>query len=154
MKCEKVQKLMLLQDSGELGAHSERVLEEHILGCDTCRGFKRLLIETKEHVETADGPREKVLQDIKRAARLQTPALKKHNAFYWKPAFATVATVLIGLGLFFSSFRPDSVGLELVLEDTQLLSTEDQAVRVMYNGLSEDDLAFNFLMTYEDNGQG
>jgi hypothetical protein len=36
--------------------------------------------------------------------------------------------------------------------ETQLLDPDDQVVSIMYDGLSEDDLAFNFLMTYRDNG--
>ena len=36
--------------------------------------------------------------------------------------------------------------------ETQLLDSEDQVVSIMYDGLSEDDLAFNFLMTYRDDG--
>ncbi len=40
--------------------------------------------------------------------------------------------------------------MEFVVTETQLLSAEDQIVSVMYEGLSDDDLAFNFLMTYEE----
>ena len=50
----------------------------------------------------------------------------------------------------FSAFGPGKVGMEVVVTEGQLLEPDDQFVNVMYSGLSEDDLAFNFLMTYDE----
>ena len=94
------------------------------------------------------------MQDILREARLQAPEKKKSRIILFRPAWAAAASLLIGLGVFFSTFSPDKVGLELMVTDTQMLNAADQLESVMYDGLSDDDLAFNFLMTYEGNGQG
>jgi len=40
--------------------------------------------------------------------------------------------------------------MELEVTNTQMMESEDQIVDVMYSGLSEDDLAFNFFMTFEE----
>jgi hypothetical protein len=150
MNCEKAQKLLLLDDSGELSEHIYPLLQKHMRGCEPCREFQHILGETRETVEAVEGPSEKVLQNIRREARILAPTNKHQKTLYWKPAFAMAAAALIGLGLFFSSVRPEKVGLELVLTDAELLETSEQIVSVMYEGFSEDDLAFNFLMTYEE----
>ena len=91
------------------------------------------------------------MNNIKREARRLAPEQKRIPLFvHWKPALAAAASVMIALGLFLSTFSPDRVGLELVMSDTELLNTQDQAISAMYDGLSEDDLAFNFLMTYDE----
>jgi|GEM_PF-2676155 len=154
MKCTKAEQRLLLADSGELADRRERVLEQHVAGCEDCRHFQHALQEAKSHFPTVGAPSEKVVQNIQREARILAPAYQQTKVFYWKPAFALAATVFIGLGIFFAAVRPDTVGLELMMADTDLLESDDQIVSVMYSGLSEDDLAFNFLMTYEGNGQG
>jgi hypothetical protein len=89
------------------------------------------------------------VQNVLREARLNVPEKKTFALFAWKPVLAMAASIAVVLGLL---MVPDGnkVGMELVVTETQLLNSEDQAVSVMYEGLSEDDLAFNFLMTYED----
>jgi hypothetical protein len=150
MNCQKAEKQILLHESGELGPRREKSLATHLERCADCRAFRLALTETAQECGVAFEPGEKVLQNIRREARILAPAHKRPPVFYWKPAMAIAASVLIGLGAFFSAFRPDTVGLELVLSDTQLLDTEDQVVSIMYDGLTEDDLVFNFLMTYEE----
>jgi hypothetical protein len=95
-------------------------------------------------------PSATVLNNVKREARRLAPEQKQAKVFFWKPAFAMAAAAMIFLGLFFTAFHPDQVGLELVMTETDLLDPSDQIVSIMYSGLSEDDLAFNFLMTYEE----
>ncbi|MCK5843848.1 MAG: hypothetical protein KAG97_04015 [Victivallales bacterium] len=150
MKCTKAEKWILLQDSSECSEQRDHALAAHLHDCEACRRFQHALAEVQDIALPEEEPSETLLNNIKREARRQAPEPKKSLLIYWKPALATVASVMIALGLFFSAYGPDRIGLELVMSDTELLDTQDQAISVMYAGLSEDDLAFNFLMTYEE----
>ena len=150
MKCNTAEKLILLQDSGERAPRHGEALAAHLHGCDPCRRFQHALAESRNAFQTLEEPSAAVLNHVKREARKLAPAPKQARILYWKPALAMAASVMIGLGIFLSVFRPDTVGLELVMTETDLLNTSDQVVSVMYSGLSEDDLAFNFLMTYKE----
>ena len=150
MKCNEAEKLVLLQDSGELADKQVRGLIAHLHDCEPCQRFQHALLESQNHIQALQEPPVALLNEIKREARRRAPEGKRAQRFYLKPALAMAASVLIALGFFLSSFRPDTVGLELMMTQTELLEPVDQAVSVMYTGLSEDDLAFNFLMTYEE----
>ena len=149
MKCQDAEKQILLQDSGELAAKQARPLAAHLHGCKPCRQFQHALVESQGIFQTVEEPGAKAIQNVLREARLNAPEKRHLAIFRWKPVLAMAASVMIGLGFFSLTLRPDKVGMELVVTDTQLLESEDQFVNVMYSGLSEDDLAFNFLMTYE-----
>ena len=151
MKCKHAEKLILLRDSGELAGHQTDALSIHLGGCERCRGFQQAIVESK-FAFPMEEPRAKVMQDILREARLNAPQKKPARIFGLKPALAMAASAMIGLGLFLSTVGPGKVGMELDVSETQLLEANDQMISVMYSGLSEDDLAFNFLMTYEGNG--
>ena len=152
MKCQNAEKLMLLQDSGEMPAKQAGSLVAHLHGCKPCRQFQHALVESQNVFQAMEEPPAKAMQNILREARLNAPEKKSARVFGFKPALAMAASVMIGLGFFFSAFGPDKVGLELVMTETQLMESAVQLVSVMYSGLSEYDLAFNFLMTYEGNG--
>lgn len=152
MKCLEAEKSILLQDSRELGDAKTRDLVQHLSGCEACRHFKNAVIESANSFSIQYEPPLKVVQDVMRTARINAPTKRKRMPILvLKPAFAMVAAVVIGLGLFFSNTKPaENRDMVLVVTDTQLLEPEDQVVSIIYDGLSEDDLAFNFLMTYED----
>ncbi|VGO19435.1 anti-sigma factor family protein [Pontiella sulfatireligans] len=151
MKCTEAEKWVLLQDSGEIPAKRKNALAAHLHDCNPCRQFQHALIESQQLFPTTEEPGAKALQNVLREARLQAPERKRVQLFNWnwKPALAMAASVLIGLGFFSLTLRPDRVGLELVVTEMQMMDAEDQIVDVMYSGLSEDNLAFNFLMSYE-----
>lgn len=150
MKCHDAEKGILLQDSGEMPTKHESALAAHLHDCEPCREFQFALFESQHAFQTLEEPPATAIQNVLRAARLNVPEKKRAPIWILKPAFAAAAALIIGVGLFFGAFAPDKVGMELVVNETQLLNAEDQVASVMYNGLSEDDLAFNFLMTYED----
>ncbi|MEN7972784.1 MAG: hypothetical protein ABFR47_02995 [Verrucomicrobiota bacterium] len=150
MKCNRAEKSILLQDSGELAEKDTKALESHLGGCAKCRDFQQSIAESRLALPAMEEPSSKMVQDILREARLSVPTRKPVRILGLKPALAMAASVMIGIGIFFSVFGPGKVGMELVVSETQLLESEDQIVSVMYSGLSEDDLAFNFLMTYEE----
>jgi len=149
MKCNEAEKLILLQDSGEIAKKQVQALATHLHGCDPCRGFQHALVESQNTFQSVDEPPTAVLNNVKREARWLAPE-KTAKTFILQPAFAIAASILIGLGIFFTTIRYNTVGLELVMTETELLDAPDQIVSVMYDGLTEDDLAFNFLMTYEE----
>ncbi len=150
MKCNEAEKWILLQDSGEDSGKHGGALAAHLHDCDACQRFQHALMVARDSSLATDEPAVAILNNIKREARRRAPEPKKALLIYWKPALAAAASVMIALGLFLSTFSPDRVGLELVMNDAELLDTQDQAISIMYASLSEDDLAFNFLMTYEE----
>ena len=152
MKCTKAEKWILLQDSSECSEQRDHALAAHLHDCEACRRFQHALAVSHDSALAAEDPSATILNNIKREARRRVPEPKKALLFHWKPTLAAAASVMIALGLFFSTVSPDRVGLELVMNDTELLDMQDQAISVMYASLSEDDLAFNFLMTYEEEG--
>jgi predicted anti-sigma-YlaC factor YlaD len=147
MKCTEAEKQILLRDSGERSDQHGGALAAHLHDCNACRRFQHALMEARNTTQASEEPSETILNNVKREARRRAPEQKKAIFIYWKPALAMAASVMIVLGLLFS---PDRVGLELVMSDTELLDIQEQAISVMYSSLSEDDLAFNFLMTYEE----
>ena len=150
MKCNEAEKCIRLQDSGEISGKHGGALAAHLHGCEACRRFQHALAGSRSIVQASEEPSEAILNNIKREARRRVPEQKQATFIYWKPAVAMAASVMIALGMFLSVFRPDHIGLELVMTETELLGSQDQIVSVMYGGLSDDDLAFNFLMTYEE----
>lgn len=154
MKCNDAEKLILLQDSGELSGKRIAALDIHLGACESCRGFVQFLAESAKGVDIGEEPPVKIVQNVLRAARTSAPEKKHVSIFGLKPALSMAACLVILAGLLVGHFNRNRVGLELFMTDAQLLEPEDQVVSVMYEGLSEDDLAFNFLMTYDDSGFG
>lgn len=150
MKCQKAEKLILLQDSGEMAEKQANPLAAHLHDCEPCRQFQHALIASAASFQSLEEPGTRIMQDILREARLNAPEKKTARVFGFKPAMAMAASMVICLGIFLTAVGPDKVGMELVVTETQLMESSDQLVSVMYSGLSEDDLAFNFLMTYEE----
>jgi predicted anti-sigma-YlaC factor YlaD len=150
MKCNEAEKWILLQDSGEKTAKHTGALAAHLHDCEPCRRFQHALVESQDIYQAAEKPSAAVLNHINREARRLVPEKLHAKIMCWKPALALAASLMIGLGIFFSNTRPDTIGLELIMTEAELLDTSDQITLVMYDGLSEDDLAFNFLMTYEE----
>jgi hypothetical protein len=154
MRCSEAEKSILLQDSGELGAARSGKLEAHLSGCASCRGFRQDLLNTGSVFNAGREPSAKAVQDVLRTARITAPTQQHQPVFIWKPAMAVAATVVLALGLFIGIYDPYKVGMEIDMTEAQLLQPEDQVVSIMYEGLSEDDLAFNFLMTFEEELEG
>ena len=152
MKCPKAEKTMLLRDSGELSARKAAVVGNHLDRCTPCREFHRALVASGNVYFPMEEPGLKTLQNVVRAARLNAPVRKPARVWGLKPVLAMAASLAIILGVFLSNVSSDKVGMIYTVTETQLLDPDDQVVSVMYEGLSEDDLAFNFLMTYRDNG--
>lgn len=154
MKCNEAEKLMLLQHSAELKERKSAVLTAHLDECTSCRQFQKVLVVAGNLEATGTEPSVKTMQNVFREARLRAPQKKHYRIFGWKPVLAMASSLAIVLGFVLSNVHPDKVGMIYTVTETQLLGPDDQVVSVMYDGLSEDDLAFNFLMTYEGNGNG
>ncbi len=150
MKCQDAEKLILLQDSGELAGKQANALSAHLQDCEPCQQFRHALVESQNAFLNLEEPSAKAVLNVLREARLNAPEKKPTKIFNWKPALALASSVLIGLGFFSLTLRPEKVGMEMIVTESQLLETEAQIADVMYSGLSEDDLAFNFLMTCEE----
>ncbi len=155
MKCNEAEKQILLKASGELKHPMEKRLAEHILECASCKGFERMLIETGEGFLAEAEPSAKVVQDIVRIARLQAPEPRRLSLRILKPALAMAASFVVIMGMVAGNLGSSNEAVTvLTVTDTQMLNPEDQVLSIMYDGLSEDDLAFNFLMTFDGNIEG
>ena len=154
MKCHYAEKLMLLQHYGPISDRKSGAIAAHRNECPSCREFHKVLSAAQNTIEVREEPSLRVVQNILREARINAPEKKKVRILVSRPVLAMAASVVMVLGIFFSAFNPGRVGMEMVVTEAQLMNTEDQITSVMYSGLSEDDLAFNFFMTYEGNGQG
>ena len=143
---------MLLRDSGERSSRKDGALAAHLHGCASCRAFRHALAQSGSLYSLTDGPSLKTVQNVLREARRNAPENKHKRFFGLKPALAMASSLAIALGIFLSNVSSDKVGMIFTVTETQLLDPADQVVSVMYDGLSEDDLAFNFLMTYRDDG--
>ena len=151
MKCNEAEKLILLQNSGEIAKKQIGALAAHVHDCDPCARFQHALVESQDAFQSINEPSASVLNNVKREARWLAPE-KGGKTVLFKPALAIAASCVIGLGIFFTALSYNRVGMELVMTETELLDAPDQMVSVMYDGLTEDDLAFNFLMTFEEEG--
>ena len=128
MKCTEAEKLVLLEDSGERAGHQADTLSAHLGDCANCRNFQQSIAESRLAFQATEEPGSKVVQNILREARLNAPQRKPAGIFGLKPVLAMAASVLIGLGLFFSAFGPGKVGMELDVTETQLMENGDQFV--------------------------
>ena len=149
MKCSEAEKQILLRDSGEWAKKNRNALLSHLRRCGECRRFQHALLEARDGFQTLEEPSHTVLNNIKREARKRAPEPSQAKILHWKPVLAMAASAMIGLGLFLTAFQPDRVGMEFEMSETELLDSQGQLVNIMYSGLSDDDLAFNFLMTYD-----
>ena len=160
MNCKKAEKHILLQDSGELGTRKTVALEKHLSECKPCQEFKQILTSATQSLSITEEPAVKSMQNVLRAARQNTPSRPHHiPLMVLKPALGLSLAVLIGLNILSNkgpetTSTPSQKSMVLVMNDTQFLEPEDQVVSIMYDGLSDDDLAFNFLMTYEEDSDG
>jgi len=154
MKCNEAEKYILLKDSGELSGKHASELDAHVDTCLSCRQFAQLLKESSQLIEYAEEPSLRSVQNVLRTVRTNAPVKKRHAIFGYKPLLAAAASMVLLLGLLAGYINNHRIGLEMFLSDAQLMNAEDQVVSVMYEGLSEDDLAFNFLMTYDESQEG
>jgi predicted anti-sigma-YlaC factor YlaD len=147
MKCNDAQKWLLLADEKKFST----ALTAHLNQCPDCREFQQILIQSQTQFQATEEPPSTILNNVKREARLRAPTPQQRSTLrYWKPMLATAASMMIVLGLVLSNTHLDRVGLELVMSDADLFNTQDQVVSIMYNNLTDDDLAFDFLMSYEE----
>ncbi|MCF7848485.1 MAG: zf-HC2 domain-containing protein [Kiritimatiellales bacterium] len=147
MKCKNAEKWILLNDSGELDARRADLLRAHVETCESCRQFEQMIVTLKPACEFCAEPPATVLNNILREARKQVES-KTVQLIYWKPVLAMAASVMIAIGLFFSHSGPGFSG-DIAFTESDILELDAQIAGVMESGLPEDDLAFNFLMTYE-----
>lgn len=153
MKCKEAEISILLQDSGELTHVRSLKLASHLDECESCRSFNRMMVESKAICEAEVDPSAKLMQDVMRTVRICAPAKKRISLHGLKPALAMAASFIVIVGVLFGNYSHNRVGMELVVTDAQMLDPADQVVSIMYDGLSEDDLAFHFLMTYQGDNE-
>lgn len=151
MKCNEAELWILLQDSNELATSKQKILNDHLKQCTSCIQFQANLDLLQENTCPMEEPSPFIINNINREARKEAPQPKLSLVRSWKPAIGIAAGLLMALGLFFSKTPVPAAGIDLTFTETELLEPHDQLIDVMYSGLSEDDLAFNFLMTYDEN---
>ena len=150
MNCKEAENAILLDESGEMNPRRKQALEIHLAECKTCRGLQSTAAEVVKHFAPRAEPSSKAMTAVLREARLRAPDAKPFFLFTPKPALAAAACIAMLAGLLFFSLDRKPTETELIVSEVQLLEPTEQMASIMYSGLSEDDLAFNFLMTYDD----
>lgn len=117
MKCESVEKQVLLAQSGELSWLGRRTLSRHLRGCASCRQFQTALngITARAHgIEPDLAVRSAVLGRIRSAARKECsrselihirPSREPFSAIF-RPAIIYSAAAIMLLVGFWLTFRP------------------------------------------------
>lgn len=100
MNCADFEKLILLQDSGELPDAERQVLADHLNGCSPCRDFRSQLavIRTtlrQESTSLAEGPPARVLDAIHEAAARHRPRERWGLATPWRGIWAAAASLAL-----------------------------------------------------------
>ena len=105
MRCDTIQRWLLLETTGELSPRRHAQLQEHVADCDDCRAWRDsmaiLTAGTRDALASAE-PSQATLDNIRREARLRADDAphQDHLAPWLRPAFAlaTAALCLIAIG--------------------------------------------------------
>lgn len=102
MNCHDLERMVLLEQSGELPARQRKALTEHLAACADCRTRRDDLIAATVFLSTvtaANGPSGAVVDRIMNAARTRRPARRisvLHPAWVRALAAAAVLALLLG----------------------------------------------------------
>ncbi len=147
MKCNEIQNLVLLEDSGEITAGQRQTLARHLEACADCRALQSRLALLRQTLGTADlsriTPSAKVLETIRDAARKPRPRFHWHLAQPWKVALATAASLTLCLtGVQVVNSRQATSDMEALAEQLVILQEE--------NLKAADDAAEEDFISLED----
>jgi len=146
MTCEKTKNQILLEDTARLSAE----VSTHLKQCESCRDFQQIVTQSKKIFLPADQPSEALVDQIKNEAQRLAPSRSLKIWRRLRPTLAMAASFAILLGFVLTN-TPQTEGISgLTLNETDLLNSQDQLLNVTTESFSEDDLAFNFMMTDDD----
>ena len=146
MTCENIKNQILLKDTAAL---SSEVLA-HIKQCQSCHEFQQTLKQSQHLFQPADQPSEALLNEVKREARRQTPSRSLHIWRRLRPLLASAASITILLGIVFTRHPQQKINPAIPFAEIEILDAQDQVASAVNESFSEDELAFNFIMTYDD----
>lgn len=124
MNCQKIEKLMLLEQSGELAGDEQRAIEEHVATCSSCQRYREelpVLLNLATSSQVSDGPAPSVIEAIEReAARRASRVIAFPRPALQLLAYAAAAAFLVG-GWMLLNRNAGSVddGVRIVREDHQ-----------------------------------
>ncbi|MBN1268831.1 MAG: zf-HC2 domain-containing protein [Kiritimatiellae bacterium] len=104
MNCEKIQREILLEQSGELSARKRRRLLEHVSTCETCRQYREDALRVSAAARESAPPAEVsafTLERIRQAAIEQARPPRHPRVaqapfvILWRPALAAAAAALL-----------------------------------------------------------
>jgi len=100
MNCQKIEKLMLLEQTGEGTAENAGTIGQHVASCTACQRYRdelAVILSLTEAAEPSDGPAPEVIAAIeKEAARRAMRVIRfPRPALQWL-AYAAVTTLLVG----------------------------------------------------------
>jgi len=146
MTCENIKNQILLKEPAAL---SPEVLA-HIKRCSSCQEFQQTLSQSQHLFQPTDQPSEALLNKIKHEARRQVPSHSLHIWRRLRPLLATAASVTILLGIVLTRHPQQKINPAIPFAEIELLDAQDQVASAVNESFSEDELAFNFVMTYDD----
>jgi anti-sigma factor RsiW len=138
MKCEKMEKRILLEDSGELPVSGREELERHTVACATCAGRRLELAALRRAAMDGSLPDTPapIRAAILEAARNHRPV--PHSVLPWVvrlPFMRYAAIALLGIGLGFATF---TWGSGRFAARGNGHSSENEAILAEINAMSEE----------------
>jgi len=145
--CEQIKNQILLEDKE--GLPSEVLT--HLEYCESCREFHGMIarFKTSPLFAAKDEPSLDVLNEVKREIRRRVPSRSLTVWRRWRPALVMAASFVVLLAFVLQKNTPQTANVGIVLTEMDVLDSQEQVANAMNDSFSEDDLAFNFVMTYD-----
>ena len=99
MKCEKAQRWILLEQSGELAPRRRAALEQHLVACPDCRAWRALCMDGAALTARAFPAREPAEPFVQTVLDRMPPAGPVPRTVFWRTLLACAAALLAGLCL-------------------------------------------------------
>lgn len=161
MRCQQAEKLILLDQSSELGDADRSTLREHLKTCSDCRGYEKLIsgLESTIGEQASAKPPEATRELVMEMARKrQTPRdiRRTHSMGIWRPILASAAGLCLVLTGWLI-FQRHQMEQELLLTDNISLQAAQEIVEELDNGdtqldtllmetTRDDDLALDYFV--------
>jgi hypothetical protein len=109
MNCHKVERMLLLQQAGELPARAQRRLQEHLTGCARCQEYRNELDRMRfaaAGMDVATGPSPDTIRRIMAAAAARPAMAQRGTMRGWPMLAAAAVLAVLVAGATLLSLRP------------------------------------------------
>ena len=126
MKCERAQRLVLLDSAGQLSRRRRKALQKHLISCDTCRRYaadlEQISTLVRSHLAAPEAPPLSFPPPARRRQRAFSFAVSLPNFRFAVAAAAVVLLALAGTFSLYYRFHTGTPTARLIFPDEQALS--------------------------------